>query len=88
MATKIYKGYKVTNPNMSCLDFQFELNKWHHKKGKIVKCSNGFHWCKNANDCFSYYSFNSDNRVFEIEAKGKTIEDDTKCCFPVTISVA
>ncbi|MCM8526969.1 MAG: pentapeptide repeat-containing protein [Lentisphaeraceae bacterium] len=80
MPAKIRKGFKVTNKDMTCLSFQFELNKWHHVKGEIVACSNGFHWCKKADDCFNYYSFNSENRVFEIEAKGKTVDHGDKSC--------
>ena len=74
------RGYKVTDKDMKCRGFQYQLNKWFHTKGDIYICGNGFHWCKQTNDCFDYYSFDPKNRVFEIEVKGKTIEDGNKSC--------
>lgn len=33
-------------------------------------CGSGFHFCRKASDCFSYYDFNSNNKVAEVEAIG------------------
>jgi hypothetical protein len=77
---KVRKGYKVTNSEMKCRDFQFKLNKWFHVKGDVVPCQNGFHWCIKADDCFNYYDFDSNNRVFEVEVKGSTVNNDDKSC--------
>ena len=40
----------------------------------------GFHFCKKAADCFSYYSFNSKNKVAEVIALGEVDTDGKKSC--------
>ena len=72
---KTNKGYKVTNKDMQCLGFQFELGKEFKHEGKIALCENGFHFCKELVKCFSYYDFDPKNRVFEIE-HGDAIGDE------------
>ena len=72
------KGYKVTDNNGRCRDFQFELGKTYEHKEKVILCQSGFHFCLKLNDCFNYYDFDSRNRVFEIEASGKIIKEDNK----------
>ena len=76
------KGYKVFNPDWTCRGFQFEVGKVFEKKRKPKICKYGFHFCKNLIDCFTYYSFSSDNKVAEIEAVGDidAYEDETKHC--------
>jgi hypothetical protein len=80
--TKVMKGYKVTDKDMKCRDFQYVLKKEFKFKGEISIYSSGFHFCKNLNDCFSYYNFDSTNRVFEVESNGKILEHDkdSKVC--------
>jgi hypothetical protein len=75
-------GYKVFNPDFTCLGFQFEVGKDYKHEGKIKICSSGFHFCIKANDCFEYYPFDSQNKVCEVEALGKTQahEEDSKVC--------
>ena len=63
---KIYKGYKATDENMCCRDFQFELGKWYSCEGELVLCENGFHFCEYPSGPWSYYR---EGRLFEIEAK-------------------
>lgn len=65
------KGYKVFNPDWKCRDFQYKVGETFRHEGKIKVCSDGFHFCQKLSDCFSYYKFNSDNKVAEIEATGK-----------------
>jgi len=72
------KGFKVTNSDMKCRDFQFELNKEFTHDGDIKLCGAGFHFCLIANNCFNYYDFNPANRVFEIEASGNVEHGDDK----------
>jgi len=72
------KAYKVTDENMKCRDFQFELNKEYVCEGEIIPCKNGFHSCIKLSDCFNYYSFNPNNRVFEVELSGKIKNDKDK----------
>lgn len=75
------RGYKVFDPDFTCHGFKFELGKTYKHEGKIELCKSGFHFCKKAVDCFSYYSFVPDNIVCEIDAIGNVIEsgEDSKC---------
>ena len=79
------RGYKVTDKNMQCLGFQYELGKKFVHDGKIAICESGFHFCKNLSDCFSYYSFSPENRVFEVVAEN--VEDDYYDCDKSVCSV-
>ena len=75
---KTNKGYKVTNKDMQCLGFQFELGKEFKQKGKIELCKRGFHFCKKLVKCFDYYNFDPKNRVFEIEHGDAIGNEDDK----------
>ena len=77
---KITKGYKVTDSKMRCQIFQFELGKKHEQPGVLKICSNGFHFCEKLSHCFNYYSFDKNNRVFEIEAYGELDTNGDKSC--------
>ena len=66
------KGFKVFNQDWTCRNFQYEVGKTFKHKGNIRLCDEGFHFCKKASDCFNYYSFNSNNKVAEVEAIGLT----------------
>jgi hypothetical protein len=76
------KGYKIFNPDFTCRNFQFKENTRFELKGKIEICKSGFHFCQKASHCFSYYDFNPNNIVCEVEALGevKTHEEDSKVC--------
>ena len=75
----IKRGFKVTDSNMSCRGFKFEMGKIYKHEGSIGLCEEGFHFCLRVNDCFNYYSFDSKNRVFEIEFNDdETIHGDDK----------
>jgi hypothetical protein len=69
------KCYKVTDSEMKCQGYQFELGKV-YSEPKVEACVSGFHACVKLNDCFSYYAFNPDNRVFECTVWGEV--DDSK----------
>lgn len=71
------KGYKVFNPDWTCEGFQFEVGKTFKHKGSIEIYKKGFHFCQKASDCFNYYSFDSKNKVAEIEAIGLVETDGT-----------
>ena len=64
------KGYKVFNPDWTCRDFKYEVGKTYKHDGDIKMCGAGFHFCRKASDCFNYYSFDSKNKVAEVEALG------------------
>ena len=78
-APKQTKGYKVFNPDFTCMSFQYEVGKTYHIPAKELKpCSKGFHFCKNLINCFNYYLFDSENKVAEVVAMGKVIEYEDK----------
>jgi hypothetical protein len=82
----ITKGYKVTNSEMKCRDYQFKLGKKYEETGTLSICNNGFHFCQEANDCFNYYDFDPKNRVFEIEAYGEvSTNGDKSCCLKIKL---
>ena len=72
------KGYKVFNPDWTCRGFQYEVGKTFEHNGNIEMCGKGFHFCLKASDCFNYYSFNSNNKVAEVEALGLVETDGDK----------
>lgn len=72
------KGYKVFNSDWTCIGFKFEVGKVYEHEGEISLCNSGFHFCAKANDCFNYYSFDSSNKVAEVEAIGKVLTEDDK----------
>ncbi len=73
-------GYKVFSADFKCRDYQFSEHSEHKYNGTMSMCNSGFHFCLKAQDCFSYYSFNPENIVCEVEAIGKheTHSEDTK----------
>ena len=74
------KGYKVFNPGWTCRGFQYEVGKIFEEDVKPRCCDRGFHFCEKAADCFSYYSFNSENKVAEVVALGEVDTDGKKSC--------
>ena len=64
------KGYKVFNSDWTCKGFQYKVGETYIHNGNIEMCGSGFHFCQKASDCFSYYQFDSNNKVAEIEAIG------------------
>ena len=63
-------GYKGTDSNMKCKDYQYELGKQHDmpEDAKIRDCQSGFHLCRELNDVFEYYGIYSNNRFFRVHA--------------------
>ena len=74
------KGYKVFNPDWTCKGFQYEVGKIFEENVEPSCCDRGFHFCEKASDCFSYYPFNSENRVAEVIALGEVDTDGKKSC--------
>ena len=72
------KGYKVFNPDWTCRKFQFEVGKTYEEDVTPSCCSRGFHFCTELKDCFSYYSFDPNNKVAEIEALGEIDAESDK----------
>lgn len=63
-------GYKGTDKDMKCRDYQFELGKqFDMPEGEeIILCSSGFHLCQNLKNVFRYYKLGDGNRFFEVKA--------------------
>lgn len=64
------EGYKGTNKDMTCRDYQFELNKQFDmpEGADIEDCKSGFHFCKDLKDVFDYYSIGNGHRFFRVRA--------------------
>ena len=78
-------GYKVFDPDWCCRP-EVSVKKQYNCPGKFEEeteldlCNKGMHFCKNIVDCFSYKRFDSDNKVAEVIAYGKIVENGNKCC--------
>ena len=72
------KGYKVFNPDWTCRGFQYKTGETFIHNGNIEMCGKGFHFCQKASDCFTYYNFDSNNKVAEVEAIGLVETDGDK----------
>ena len=65
------EGYKGTDKNMCCRDYQYELGKQYDmpKDVEIKACENGFHLCLNFTDVYPYYyNIGNGNRFFKVKA--------------------
>ena len=74
------KGYKVFNPDWTCRSFQYEVGQVYEMDAEPKCCGIGFHFCEKAADCFSFYKFDSENKVAEVEALGDIDTDGVKSC--------
>ena len=71
--------YKVTDRDMKCRGFQFELGK-EYEEAEAQLCNKGFHGCEYPLDVFAHYA-PADSRFFVADLDGVTDEmesDDTK----------
>ena len=73
------KGYKVFNPDWTCKGKQYSCPGTFEENVNPSVCNVGMHFCKNAADCFNYYSFDPNNHVAEVIAHGTVAEDGDKC---------
>ncbi|MBA9087504.1 hypothetical protein FHR92_003989 [Fontibacillus solani] len=73
------KGFKVFNPDWTCRGFQYEVGNTFEENVVPSVCDRGFHFCKEAKDCFNYYNFDPNNKVAEVIALGEVVEDGDKC---------
>lgn len=83
--TEPIKGYKVVLPDGRAKegDMLYKVGKSYVHPGQIKICNEGYHFCLKASHCFSYYSFDPKNKVFEvecIEGEYETHESDSKIC--------
>ena len=63
-------GYKGTEKNMMCRDYQYEMGKLHVMPDdeEIIDCRSGFHLCLNMKDVTRYYEIGNGRRYFEVQA--------------------
>ena len=63
-------GYKGTDKDMKCRDYQFEIGKqFDMPEGENIElCRSGFHMCQNLKNVFNYYDIGNGNRFFEVKA--------------------
>ena len=63
-------GYKGTDKDMKCRDYQYEMGKQHDmpEGSDIAICYSGFHFCDKPKDVFHYYGVERGNRFFEVKA--------------------
>ena len=74
------KGFKGTDKNMRCQDYQYELGKQFDLDEDIepVVCSKGFHFCKSLENVFQHYKIGDGHRFFEVEALVRKSDLDPK----------
>ena len=74
------KGFKGTDKNMRCQDYQYELGKQFDLDEDIepVVCSKGFHFCKSLENVFRHYKIGDGHRFFEVEALVRKSDLDPK----------
>ena len=84
MENELIRGYKVFRPDWSCRPSggfkQYSCPGRFQQDGVLDACGNGMHFCLKLSDCFSYYQFNSENKVAEVIAHGEVIRDGDQCC--------
>ena len=71
------KAFKGTN-NGKCFTLNYEVGKTYTFEGELKMCERGFHFCKEMKHVFSYYSFNKDFVMLEIEILGEVIDHGDK----------
>ena len=64
------EGYKGTDKDMKCRDFQFEIGREYSllEDQNPIMCTVGFHLCLNLFDVFNYYDIGKGNRFFKVRA--------------------
>ena len=64
------EGYKGTDSEMKGYKgFQYEIGKEYTCDGEPVTCKNGFHFCLELEDVFSYFGlWNNNSRFFKVKA--------------------
>jgi hypothetical protein len=61
-------GYKATNKDIQCLNFQFTPGEWHEHEGEIALCGAGFHFCDHPSGPWAYCS-DHETRIWKVEAE-------------------
>ena len=74
------KGFKGTDKDMRCQDYQYELGKQFDLDEDVepVVCAKGFHFCKSLENVFRHYKIGGGHRFFEVEALVRKSDLDPK----------
>lgn len=74
-------GYKATDKDMKCRDYQYEMHKQFDmpEDAEISICSSGFHLCTKLKDTFNYYQPCDGNRYFHVRALVRKSDLKTEC---------
>lgn len=76
---RVVHGFKAMSPNMTCLDFKYEVGKTYELGRRPVIYKRGFHFCQCLGDVLNYHNrFNC--LIFEVEALGKVVTDGNTSC--------
>lgn len=71
------EGFKGTDKDMKCRDFQYEFGaRYSIPKDEVLECKSGFHLCRDLKDVYSYYSIGGNNRYFKVQALVKKSDLD------------
>lgn len=64
------EGYKGTDKDMKCRDYQYELGKRFDMPddSTIEECLRGFHMCLHLKDVYNYYTIGNGRRFFKVRA--------------------
>ena len=73
------KGFKVFNPDWTCLHKQYTCPGEFKEDVKPMTCSAGMRFCPDLKDCFEYYQNNPNNHCAEVVALGEVVQDGNKC---------
>lgn len=62
------EGYKGTESDMKCKDYQYELNKRFDMPYdfNVKTCESGFHFCRDLEDVYEYYPIGDGHRYFKV----------------------
>lgn len=72
MCNSPISGYKMTNSDMQCRGFQYEMRKEFECDTDVVICESGFHFCTDLFSCFNYYGANINDRLFIVNGWGES----------------
>ncbi len=62
------EGYKGTLSDMTCRNFQYEMNKEFVHDGEVERRGRGFNFSPKLKDVFDHYSLDDKNRFFKVRA--------------------
>ena len=80
---KSAKGvYKAFNPGMTCLGYQFKVNKWSQNVREIGIRKCGYHYCTNLFEIFNFYhrTLDRDFVIYSCKTGYRTKKSDTSQC--------